>query len=349
MSDLRSLLDRHAAVPKRDLDVDAVLARARRRRLRSRIVSWVSVLAALGAIAFPVEQALVPAGPSGEVRTVQPPAPSPAQLPTPVPPGPGPSGANVSNSASSASSPALTHATPVAGPLSPNGSRPSSARDDGPNGQGATATAGRTSQTPAPSDVPVAPTPLRPGQYIYDYQVNGSSAAQAPLIVSSPANTANGRLQHESYTYNDSGYTVALQWDYLYDQAGMHQERYVRDVTFKGVPYDHMDCTSSSQSLILPTGVRRGDTWHVAKTCTDTLNGSSSSVATLSDTGAVQVQVGGQTMTAVDVSEDWGGGDLEDPYFDPANGLALEDQVNSASTGGSDTSYWEKVRSLTPS
>jgi Tol biopolymer transport system component len=72
MPELRSLLHQHAVTPRADLDVDALLGRARRGRLRARVAAWLAALAALGAIAIPVGQVLTPASPSRPVRTVNP-------------------------------------------------------------------------------------------------------------------------------------------------------------------------------------------------------------------------------------------------------------------------------------
>lgn len=72
MIDLRSLLEEHALAPRRDLDVDRLLSRARSRRVRRRLTAWLAALTAIAGVAVPVGQVLVPAGhaPSQSVHTV---------------------------------------------------------------------------------------------------------------------------------------------------------------------------------------------------------------------------------------------------------------------------------------
>ena len=347
MTDLRTLLNANAVTPRRELDVDAVLTRARRVGLRRRLAVWMSGLAALGAIAFPVEQALVPAGSHGELRTVQPPgivgAPRSVRLAVPGPV----SGAGPLVPARPAGGQPTSRPSNAAGQAAsaPTG-KATAGRSDGTAAVGGAPAAGAGSAGNAP-DVPTPPVPLRPGRYLYDYQVSGGSRQQAPLIVSAPTTTAHGRLQHESYTYDLGNYVVTVQWDYLYSPVGLYQAHYINDVTLNGVPYDHEDCPDSV--LILPTGVHKGDTWHSTGTCTDRLNGTTTRTSTISDGGRVQLQVDGQAMTAIDLVEQWGQGDLEDPYVLPSNGLALEDQVTQSNGGWNQGSYWERVRSTNPS
>jgi dipeptidyl aminopeptidase/acylaminoacyl peptidase len=65
MTDLRNLLDLAAPTPMRDVDVDALLARAaKRRRTWRRLALWCAAAIAVGAGGVGVNSALSPAGPS---------------------------------------------------------------------------------------------------------------------------------------------------------------------------------------------------------------------------------------------------------------------------------------------
>lgn len=327
MTELRTLLHEHAVAPRAGLDVEALLQRARRRRWRTRLVAWLAALAAVGAVAFPAEQVLVPAShsPSESVRTVN---PRPGITTTTIgSPGPG----------------------PVARP-------PGAARSPGPPPVPTTQSAAPSSPanpasttTPAAADVPVAPVPLRPGQYTYAYHESGNTSGQAPLVVDAPTATSDGQVQHERYSFNiGGGYAATIDWTILYNNAGMHQQHYTMDETFNGAPYDHKDCSDPPDALTLPTGVHKGDSWQFSATCTDRLNGTSTSTVRMVDNGLEQVMVGAQLVWTVHITQNWYPGDTEDVWDLPANGLWVQDQVYDTSSG-STYAYSAKVQNASPS
>ncbi|MCU1460352.1 MAG: hypothetical protein JWO37_427 [Acidimicrobiales bacterium] len=66
-----------------------------------------------------------------------------------------------------------------------------------------------------------------------------------------------------------------------------------------GLPYDHKDCTDPPDALTLPTGVHKGDSWQFNETCTDRLNGTSTSTERMIDNGRERVMVGTQLVWTV--------------------------------------------------
>jgi hypothetical protein len=178
---------------------------------------------------------------------------------------------------------------------------------------------------------------MRPGRYMYNYETNehGEYVGESASIVDAPTATAEGWVQHAHSTSNrGGGYAETSYVTIVYTAAGVHQQRLVVDETLNGIAYNHRECTNRPDDLIIPTGVRLGDTWTITTTCTDTLQGTWTQSARLTDNGLEQVRVGAQFVWSVHISYTWSGNLLE-VWSLPANGMDLKGQIHSSSFSAS--------------